>query len=215
MFQLGSSRRSFLQWNKPSEIWYSPGPYTPAITIVVFYRFQSLLYLLLRRANVNILGSTPSRTPTPTKMAILDQDCCWSRCDSCVSFWFLFTRWKSNFDSSSPVSLISFSQHMADIKERRNPRNTLLFMTRSDSSPMNSRTLRMPSVTCFLEQRRLWAWLHRHSMWILHKLLQGFPSGYRFFRQRQRRGCLAWSSRVLACWRRWAHVEGHCFISNR
>ena len=56
---------------------------------------------------------------------------------------------------------------MADFKERRNLRITSSFMTRSDLKPMNCRTLRMPSVTCFLEQRRQWAWFRRHTMRIL------------------------------------------------
>ena len=54
-------------------------PYTPAITIVICvsnppFSFNLCFYLLLGRANVTILGSTPSRMPTPTKMAILDQE---------------------------------------------------------------------------------------------------------------------------------------------
>ena len=56
---------------------------------------------------------------------------------------------------------------MADFKERRNLRTTSSFMTRSDLKPMNCRTLRMPSVTCFLAQRRLWVWFRRLTMRIL------------------------------------------------
>ena len=83
-------------------------------------------------------------------------------------FDFFLQGKRSNFNSSSFFCrLISSSQHMAGFKGRRNLRITSSFMTRSDSRLMNSRTLRMPWVTCFLGQRRLWAWFHRHTMRIL------------------------------------------------
>jgi hypothetical protein len=53
-------------------------PYSPALSIVICVSippfFQSLLYSLLGRANVTILGSTLSRKATLTTMAILDQE---------------------------------------------------------------------------------------------------------------------------------------------
>ena len=62
-------------------------------------------------------------------------------------FDFFLQGEKSNVYSSFFLYLISSSQYMSGFKERRNPRNTSSFMTRSDSRLTNSRILWMPSVT--------------------------------------------------------------------
>ena len=79
-----SSRRSFLQWNKPSGIfffWYSPSTLFPRPYDCRLGKYSTIFnpyfHSLLGKGNVTILGSTMftvSRKSTPTKMAILDRE---------------------------------------------------------------------------------------------------------------------------------------------
>ena len=104
--------------------------------------YYQLYWLALKSLLKKII---PSYWP---KWQFSTRNYCRSRCDSYLSLSFLPTRWKIKclFVLFS-VDLISSSQYMSGFKERRNPRNTSSFMTRSDSRLTNSRILWMPSVT--------------------------------------------------------------------
>ena len=135
------------------------GAYSPALTIVICVRISpfSICALFTARQGKRhhtrfypVEEANADHNGNPRPGTVVDRGV-----TAVYHFDFFLQGKNPKSDSSYFVGLISSSQHMADFKERRNPRITSSFMTRSDSRLMNSRTLRMRSVTCFLEQRKL------------------------------------------------------------
>ena len=142
-------------------------PYSPALTIVIcvsiplFSMFAIFTSGKGKRHHTRfypVEEANADQNGNPRAGTVVDRGV---TTDSRLPLWFLPARWISKFDLSRCFCLISASQHTADFKELRSPRITSSFMTRSDSRPMNSRTLRTWSATCLLEQRKLWVWFHR------------------------------------------------------